>query len=234
MVRLYIILNYNMSSSSSDLMNLQSLDTEFVLLLEQYQQLSNTYFSLNAGQSELTSIQGSAVTRGPLMSFQSLPSVDCCQSLCSSISNCAAANYDSQTEMCVLTSGNVDLYNTNNNSTYAIASTKTQLLSQLQNINQQLYNILNNSAILVKQVNPNSQAQTQQLRIESDKLRINYDLFLKNKLDLDNLIRENADLENEYNTTSIMVKQSNLSYFFWSVGAIVIIIITIRYFYKNS
>ena len=93
---------------------------------------------------------------------------------------------------------------------------------------------LNNSAILVKQVNPNSQAQTQQLRIESDKLRINYDLFLKNKLDLDNLIRENADLENEYKTTSIMVKQSNLSYFFWSVGAIVIIIITIRYFYKNS
>jgi hypothetical protein len=223
-----------MSSSSSDLMNLQSLDTEFVLLLEQYQQLSNTYFSLNAGQSELTSIQGSAINAGNLLSNNSLPSVNCCQSLCSSISNCTAANYDAQSQLCAIGTGNVELNNINNNSFYAIASTKTQLLSQLQNINQQLYNILNNSAILVKQVNPNSQAQTQQLRIESDKLRINYDLFLKNKLDLDNLIRENADLENEYNTTSIMVKQSNLSYFFWSVGAIVIIIITIRYFYKNS
>jgi hypothetical protein len=223
-----------MSSSSSDLMNLQSLDMEFVLLLEQYQQLSNTYFSLNAEQSQLTSVQGSAVTGGNVMSSESLPSVNCCQSLCSSISNCTGATYyDDETELCVINSGNIDLY-TNNNSTYAIVSTKTQLLSQLQNINQQLYNILNNSAILVKQVNPNSQAQTQQLRIESDKLRINYDLFLKNKLDLDNLIRENTDLENEYNTTSIMVKQSNLSYFFWSVGAIVIIIITIRYFYKNS
>jgi hypothetical protein len=222
-----------MSSSSSDLMNLESLDIEFVLLLEQYQQLSNTYFSLNAEQSQLTSVQGSAVTGGTVMSSESLPSVNCCQSLCSSISNCTGATYDAETEMCVINSGNIDLY-TNNNSTYAIVSTKTQLLSQLQNINQQLYNILNNSAILVKQVNPNSQAQTQQLRIESDKLRINYDLFLKNKLDLDNLIRENTDLENEYNTTSIMVKQSNLSYFFWSVGAIVIIIITIRYFYKDS
>jgi len=223
-----------MSSSSSDLMNLESLDIEFVLLLEQYQQLSNTYFSLNAEQSQLTSVQGSAVTGGNVMSSESLPSVNCCQSLCSSISNCTGATYyDDETELCVINSGNIDLY-TNNNSTYAIVSTKTQLLSQLQNINQQLYNILNNSAILVKQVNPNSQAQTQQLRIESDKLRINYDLFLKNKLDLDNLIRENTDLENEYNTTSIMVKQSNLSYFFWSVGAIVIIIITIRYFYKDS
>jgi len=223
-----------MSSSSSDLMNLQSLDIEFVLLLDQYQQLSNTYFSLNTEQSGLTSVQGSAVNGGTVMSNDSLPSVNCCQSLCSSISNCTGATYYDETELCVINSGNVDLYNTNDNSTYAIVSTKTQLLSQLQNINQQLYNILNNSAILVKQVNPNSQAQTQQLRIESDKLRINYDLFLKNKLDLDNLIRENADLENEYNTTSIMVKQSNLSYFFWSVGAIVIIIITIRYFYKNS
>ena len=109
-----------------------------------------------------------------------------------------------------------------------------QLLSQLQNLNQQLYNILNSSAILVKQVNPNSEAQTQQLRIESDKLRFKYDLFLQNKLELDNLIRENADLDNEYNTSSIMVKQSNLSYFFWSVGAIVIIIITIRVFYNKD
>ena len=223
-----------MSSSSSDLMKLESLDREFILSLEQYQQLTNTYFSLNTEQSQLTSIQGSNVTGGTLMSFESLPSVNCCQSLCSSISNCAGANYDAQTEMCVITSGNVELYNTNNNSTYAIVSAKTQLLSQLQNINLQLSNILNDSANLVINVNPNSQAQTQQLRIESDKLRINYDLFLKNKLDLDNLIRENADLENEYNTTSIMVKQSNLSYFFWSVGAIVIIIITIRFFYKNS
>jgi hypothetical protein len=223
-----------MSSSSSDLMKLESLDREFILSLEQYQQLTNTYFSLNTEQSQLTSIQGSNVTGGTLMSFESLPSVNCCQSLCSSISNCAGANYDAQTEMCVITSGNVELYNTNNNSTYAIVSTKMQLLSQLQNLNQQLYNILNSSAILVKQVNPNSEAQTQQLRIESDKLRFKYDLFLQNKLELDNLIRENADLDNEYNTSSIMVKQSNLSYFFWSVGAIVIIIITIRVFYNKD
>ena len=223
-----------MSSSSSDLMKLESLDREFILSLEQYQQLTNTYFSLNTEQSQLTSIQGSNVTGGTLMSFESLPSVNCCQSLCSSISNCAGANYDAQTEMCVITSGNVELYNTNNNSTYAIVSTKMQLLSQLQNLNQQLYNILNSSAILVKQVNPNSEAQTQQLRIESDKLRFKYDLFLQNKLELDNLIRENADLDNEYNTSSIMVKQSNLSYFFWSVGAIVIIIITIRVYYNKA
>ena len=223
-----------MSSSSSDLMKLESLDREFILSLEQYQQLTNTYFSLNTEQSQLTSIQGSNVTGGTLMSFESLPSVNCCQSLCSSISNCAGANYDAQTEMCVITSGNVELYNTNNNSTYAIVSTKMQWLSQLQNLNQQLYNILNSSAILVKQVNPNSEAQTQQLRIESDKLRFKYDLFLQNKLELDNLIRENADLDNEYNTSSIMVKQSNLSYFFWSVGAIVIIIITIRVFYNKD
>ena len=223
-----------MSSSSSDFMNLQSLNTKFVLLLEQYQYVSNAYFSLNTEQSELTAVQGNTVTGGTVMSHESLPSVNCCQSLCSSISNCTGASYDASNKICVINSGNVELYNTNNNSTYAIVSAKTQLLSQLQNINLQLSNILNDSANLVINVNPNSQAQTQQLRIESDKLRINYDLFLKNKLDLDNLIRENADLENEYNTTSIMVKQSNLSYFFWSVGAIVIIIITIRFFYKNS
>ena len=59
--------------------------------------------------------------------------------------------------------------------------------------------------------------------------------YLKNeqKEQLDNLIKENTDLDNEYNISSIMVKQSNLSYFFWSVGAIVLIIITIGFFLKK-
>jgi len=223
-----------MAETSSDLMNLDILDREFVMLLEQYQQVSNTYFSLNKTDSrQLTSLQGSGVAGGNVMSTETLPSVNCCQSLCSSISNCEAANYDTQTDSCVIISGNVDLYNTNN-SNYAIVSSKMGLLIQLQNINQQLYNILNSSAILVKQVNPDSEAKKQQLRIETDKLRFKYDLFQRNKLELDNMIKESNELDNEYNVSSIMVKQSNLSYFFWSVGAIIIIIITIRLFYKDS
>jgi hypothetical protein len=223
-----------MTETSSDLMNLDILDREFVMLLEQYQQVSNTYFSLNTESSQLISLQGSAVNAGTLLSYDSLPSVNCCQSLCSSISNCTAANYDAQSQLCAIGSGNVELYNINNNSFYAIVSTKTGLLIQLQNINQQLYNILNSSAILVKQVNPDSEAKKQQLRIETDKLRFKYDLFQRNKLELDNMIKESNELDNEYNVSSIMVKQSNLSYFFWSVGAIIIIIIAIRLFYKDN
>jgi hypothetical protein len=224
-----------MTETSSDLMNLDILDREFVMLLEQYQQVSNTYFSLNETESsQLISLQGSAVNAGTLLSYDSLPSVNCCQSLCSSISNCTAANYDAQSQLCAIGSGNVELYNINNNSFYAIVSTKMGLLIQLQNINQQLYNILNSSAILVKQVNPDSEAKKQQLRIETDKLRFKYDLFQRNKLELDNMIKESNELDNEYNVSSIMVKQSNLSYFFWSVGAIIIIIIAIRLFYKDN
>jgi len=233
LVRLYIILNYNMSTSSSDLMKLESLDNQFILLLEQYQQITNTYFSLNNTQAnEVIALQGKGFI-GQFTDFYSSPSIELCQASCSTGAGCSGVSYNTDDDLCVSYTGDLSIYNTNNNSNYAIFSSKQQLLTELQNINQSLYNILNSSSILVKQVNPDSEAQTRQLRIETDKLRVKYDLFLRNKLELDNLIKENTDLDNEYNISSIMVKQSNLSYFFWSIGAIVLIIITIGFFLQK-
>jgi len=231
LVRLYIILNYNMVEHSSDLMKLDSLDKEFILLLDQYRQVSKDYFSLN--NSNLISLQNREIVGGNLISYQTTPSIEMCQALCSNNSNCAGANYDTQTEMCVIKSGNIQLSNIDNSSHYAIVSQKMNLLIQLRSINDNLYNILNRSAILVKQLNPNTSTQTKQVSVETQKLNIKYNLLLKNKKELEKLIEENNSLENEYKVSSLMVNQSNLSYFFWSVGALIIIIFAIRIFYKE-
>jgi len=232
LVRLYIILKYNMVEKSSDMMKLDILDKEFILLLDQYQQISKDYFSLN--NSQMVSLQGREIIGGNLISFQNSNSVDSCQALCSIHSNCAGANYDTQTDMCVLKSGNIDLTNKNDTSHYAIVSQKMNLLIQLKNINEKLYNTLNRSAILVKQLNTNTSTQTNQVSMETEKLNIKYNLLQKNKIELEKLIEENNSLDNEYKVSTLMVNQSNLSYFFWSIGALILIIFAIRLFYKEQ
>ena len=52
--------------------------------------------------------------------------------------------------------------------------------------------------------------------------------------ELEKLIEENNSLENEYKVSTLMVNQSNLSYFFWSIGALILIIFAIRLFYKEQ
>ena len=166
-----------MSSSSSDLMKLESLDKQFILLLEQYQQITNTYFSLNNTEAnEVIALQGKGFI-GTFTDFYSTPSIELCQASCSTGAGCSGASYNTQDQLCVSYTGELSIYDTNNNSNYAIFSSKQQLLTELQNINQSLYNILNSSSILVKQVNPDSEAQTRQLRIETDKLRVKYVKF---------------------------------------------------------
>lgn len=222
-----------MTTQSSDLMKLEILDKEFILLLDQYQQISKTYFSLNSSSTQYTSLQGRSIIGGNMVLYETMPTLDSCQALCSANKNCDGAIYDEQTEMCVIKSGDINVKDANSNSIYSIVSEKMNLLIQLKNINEKLYNVLNRSALLVKQMNPTTKTQTKQVSIETEKLSVKYNLLQYNKQELDKLIYENESLENEYNVTTIMVNQSNLSYILWSIGALIIIIFAIRLYYMG-
>jgi len=218
-----------MSDQSSNLMKLELLDKEFTLLLDQYQQISKNYFSLtNSNSNKLNTIQGREIIGGELISFQSSPSLNSCQALCSNNSKCSGANYDTETHNCIIKSGKINLDSTNNKNNYSIISEKNNLLIQLNSINESLYNILNSSVLLVKSMNPNSELQTRQVSIETEKLLIKNNLLTENKKETQQLIDENNDLDNILQKTNLMVEQSNLSYFLWTMGVIILIIICIK------
>jgi len=228
---LYIMLNYNMTDQSSDLMKIELLDKEFTLLLDQYQQVSRTLFSVSNSQTNKYDIeQGREIVGGNVISYETTPTIDSCQALCSSNSMCSGANYDSKTDTCIITSGNIDLDATNNKDNYGIVTQKKNLLIQLQSINENLSNVLNRSILLVKNMHPNSQIQTRQVSVETEKLILKNNLLQQNKIETQRLIDENNNLNNILNTSTIMVDQSNLSYFFWTIGVIIMIILAIKLF----
>jgi len=103
-------------------------------------------------------------------------------------------------------------------------------LIQLQSINENLSNVLNRSILLVKNMHPNSQIQTRQVSVETEKLILKNNLLQQNKIETQRLIDENNNLNNILNTSTIMVDQSNLSYFFWTIGVIIMIILAIKLF----
>ncbi len=225
------MLNYNMTDQSSDLMKIELLDKEFTLLLEQYQQVSRTLFSLtNSQTNKYDMLQGREIVGGNVISYETTPTIDSCQALCSNNSMCSGANYDSTTDTCIITSGNIDLDATHNKDNYGIVTQKKNMLIQLQNINEKLSNVLNRSILLVKNMHPNSQIQTRQVSVETEKLILKNNLLQQNKIEIQRVIDENNNLNNILNTSTIMVDQSNLSYFFWTMGVIILIIVAIKLF----
>jgi len=223
------MLNYNMTDQSSDLMKIELLDKEFTLLLEQYQQVSKDLFSLSNSQSnKYAMLQGREIVGGSVISYEATPTVDSCQALCSSNPSCSGANYESKTNNCIITSGNVNLSATRNKDNYGILTQKNHLLMQLKSINENLYSVLNRSALLVKNMTPNSDIQTKQVSIETEKLLLKSNLLQQNKMETQRMIDDNNNLKNVLNTSTIMVDQSNLSYFFWTMGVIIMIIVAIK------
>jgi hypothetical protein len=221
-----------MTTNSSNLMKLEILDKEFTLLLEQYKQTSKDYFLYNdTNVTQYTSLQDRTIIGGNTVLYETKPTLESCQALCSANENCDGAIYDMENETCVIKSGDINVNNIGNDSIYSIVSEKMNLLIKLKNINEKLYSVLNRSALLVKELNPSTELQTNEVFIETEKLKIKYNLLQHNKEELDKLILKNDSLENEYDVTTIMVNQSNLSYIFWSIGALILIIFVIRLFY---
>ena len=75
---------------------------------------------------------------------------------------------------------------------------------------------------------PNSDIQTKQVSIETEKLLLKSNLLQQNKMETQRMIDDNNNLKNVLNTSTIMVDQSNLSYFFWTMGVIIMIIVAIK------
>jgi DNA anti-recombination protein RmuC len=211
-----------MSDTSSNLLKLENLGKNFNLLLGQYQNIIKDLNYANATQ--LVSIKGSEVTGGTKLLSESRPSLEACRAICSSNTSCAGANYDTNTNTCVILSGDINWMTVNSSSNYSILSK----LTQLNSINNQLTKILQQSSDLVKQID--TSYDTSQFLVQIANLRTQYSILEENKVELEKLISENNNLENEYNISGIMVNQSNLSYILWTVGALIVIIFAIRLF----
>jgi len=201
---------------------IENLDYEFEQLLDQYKNTIQQLYLLNkTNDNTMIQLPNREVIGGTVISYETLPSVNNCQALCSSNKNCCAANYDTLSENCVITSGNVQSGNINinpsTNSKISILSKQNYLILQLKSINNQLYQILNQSTILVQNVEPQTREQYNQVIILKNKLVVKQQLLTQQTQEIDKLYLDFNDLQNEYNISKLTVNQAHLYYIVWSI-----------------
>ena len=227
-----------MTNNTSDLMNIKTLEKEYNSVLKQYEE---AYKNCNAKLTAMASSTNSSqsFTSFPNNSFWgtgglkegSVTSQYDCESMCASDQNCSGATYNPNKKYCWTRKGYGTLAVSVNGSTdiallpdvKACMITLKSLNKRLLDINQQLTTAISSSA-------PQVESQQTENQSKSDELHTYYAQLLAERLQMDNLVKDNETINSEYENQSLMVNQANGSLRFWTVIACIFFIIVLNQF----
>jgi len=223
-------------SYDSTLLQLETLENEYHLVMLEYQQAFQDYLSVSNGDGSSTSkisiaipkseMQGVGVGAG-IISGNVVNSVDICQAQCSADPNCSGATYNSSNQYCNLQSGDLKPAKSVVGN-YAIVTKLSQLTDILKEINTRLTAIFTKTNDTVNQIKP-SNAQEQLVKDEAaENLNVKYQHLLYDRSQLLTLEEQNMQLTNEYDITGTVVRQTNFAYLLWFLVALIIFIVAIK------
>lgn len=215
-------------NQQSSLLQIQALENEFNLVMINYEQAYQNYLNIINSDSSYNYIQNRVLLGGNNILDTTSNNVSECMTLCSNNTSCTGANYNSNNNSCILKSG-VLTATISNNSDYAIITQISQITNILSELSIELDFIL---TTLTEQVNgliPKNQYEQEQKNIEIEKLYMKSQMLKFDKQQIEIMKTENKKLENEYNISTLNVKQNNLNFILWVILAIVIFIAGIKF-----
>ena len=215
-------------NQQSSLLQIQALENEFNLVMMNYEQAYQNYLNIINSDSSYNYIQNRVLLGGNNILDTTSNNVSDCMTLCSNNSSCTGANYNSNNNSCILKSG-VLTATISNNSDYAIITQISQITNILSELTFELDFILTTLTEEVNGLIPKNQYEQEQKNIEIEKLYIKSQMLKFDKQQIELMKTENKKLENEYNISTLNVKQNNLNFILWVILAIVIFIAGIKF-----
>lgn len=227
-----------MTNNTSDLMNIKTLEKEYNSVLKQYEEAyKNCNAKLNAMASDTNSSQG--FTSFPNNSFWgsgslkegSVSSQYDCESMCASDENCSGATYNPDKKYCWSRKGYGTLaVSVNGSSDIALLPDVKACMITLKSLNKRLLDINQQLTTAISNSSPKMETQEIENQTKNDELHKYYAQLLVERLQMDNLVKDNETINSEYENQTLMVNQANGSLRFWTVIACVFFIIVLNQF----
>ena len=217
---------------NNDTVSLETLTQTYNSLLQSYNNTVNQYISylknnstgqdLNGNLEEIPKMQ--IINGISVINSKQANTVDDCKALCSSITNCTMANYNSDSKKCVIgtTNGTVTL-NKSKDTDYAILVDKIYYTTLLSNLNDQL-NTTNTSIMnLLSNEGNNQYSNLDSKNNVKSQLKMNNDLLTTHQNDMQGISKDISLLELKHiNTESELLTNS---YYYWFLFLLVFIFI---------
>lgn len=225
--------NLEVDKVESSILNLETLEAEFDLVMTQYKQAYLDYINslqtkTTNNKKEFSVMQGKRFWGTSGIKDIVVNKVEECQAACAEDMKCSGATFNSSSGYCWLRSGSGSVSISNNNNESAIMPTLSQDINNLKELNDRLMEL--NSKIITelssREYDVLTEIDNKDIK-KADMEQVNARLNEERK-QIYELLDQHTDINTQYNDNSLYVNQSNASYIIWSVIAIVMIILVVR------
>ena len=221
------------NNTESNVLKLQSLQSEFKLVMTQYQQAYANYISSLRSSTGSTSnktyatIPGSVFWGTTSLSEGTSPSAEDCTALCSANSSCTGATYNSDKQYCWVRGGQGDI-SIGMDTDSAIIPELVQNTQVLKMLNQKLLDINKSMEETLGSMSSSENHDITDKDLKKGELTSIYNSLMEERQNINKMIDNSTAIEQSYNDNSIYVSQNNTTYTFWTLVALIIVVFTLR------
>jgi len=222
----------------STLIKVETLQKEYEVTLQQYQEAGKNYItslqsvSSNPSNntntnSNLTALKGRGWWGISGLSEGSVNTQEECENMCTSSDKCSGATFNPVKKYCWTRTGDSNITPALDDD-YALVPKQTAALSIMKYLNERLLTLNKEIAEQLQNINPEVRQQYEDKNKKQQELNASYNKLLEQKIELDKQLQEYYSVEQEENNQSIYVSQQNISYRFWVLITALVILITIK------
>ena len=211
------------------LINVEALQKEYDNTLQQYQEAVKNYINSlqNSSSVSFAALPGrswwgtNGVTEGPAESQKE------CENMCLNSSNCSGATFNPSKHYCWTRTGD-GIVTVGTDADIALIPQQKADLIVMKGLNDKLINLNQQLSSEIIVIAPQVKEQNTMKNLKQQQLKKTYNQLLEQKLEMEKQLQEYYSIDQNNQEQGLITDQSNLSYRFWVLFTILVIIITLR------
>jgi hypothetical protein len=212
------------------LINLETLQKEYEVTLQQYQEAGKNYITSlqsNSTGNNFVALKGrswwgtSGLTEGPVSTQEE------CENMCAISSKCSGATFNPVKRYCWTRTGDSSL-TAGKNDDYALISQQKSSLTTMKYLNQKLLDLNTEITNELSNINPEVASQDKEKNAKQEQLLQSYEKMLEQKIELEKQLQDYYSVEQEEENQSLIVNQQNISLRTWILITCLVVILTIK------
>lgn len=219
------------------LIKVETLQKEYEVTLQQYQEAVNNYINtLQTNTSNTDNEVKYTVLKGRTwwglkgVSEGSVDTQEECETMCSNADKCSGATFNPVKRYCWTRTGEGEI-STGSDTDYALIPKQKDSLRIMKVLNDRLLKINSEISKELTSVNPNIKEQLQENNIKKEQLNKSYTALLEQKMEMEKQLQAFYSIEEENTNSNLYVNQENVSMRVWILITCLIILFTLRKMY---
>jgi chromosome segregation ATPase len=219
------------------LIKVETLQKEYEVTLQQYQEAVNNYIntlqtntSNTDNQVKYTVLKGRSWWGLKGVSEGTVDTQEECETMCSNADKCSGATFNPVKRYCWTRTGDGEI-SAGSDTDYALIPKQKDSLRIMKVLNDRLLKINSEISKELTNVNPSIKEQLQENNIKKEQLNKSYTALLEQKMEMEKQLQAFYSIEEENTNSNLYVNQENISMRVWILITCLIILFTLRKMY---